>query len=80
MMGHNNKVIIVNLKSEPRSRLINRIPGSCLLISSLQDSALRLHGESLGRAFKIQHEYSKPCLVLDIRRLSLSIFYIQCRT
>ena len=29
--------------------LINRIPGSCLLISSLPGSALRTHVESLGK-------------------------------
>ena len=31
------------------SKLINRIPGSRLLISSLPGSALRTHVESLGR-------------------------------
>ena len=30
-------------------KLINRIPGLCLLISSLQGSALRKHVESLGK-------------------------------
>ena len=30
-------------------KLINRIPGSCLLISSLPGSALRTHVESLGK-------------------------------
>ena len=30
-------------------KLINRIPGLCLLVSSLQGSALRTHVESLGR-------------------------------
>ena len=30
-------------------KLINRIPGSCLLISSLPGSALITHGESLGK-------------------------------
>ena len=30
-------------------KLINRIPGSRLLISSLQDSALRMRAESLGK-------------------------------
>ena len=29
--------------------LTNRIPGSCLLISSLPGSALRMHVESLGK-------------------------------
>ena len=30
-------------------KLINRIPGSCLLISSLPGSALRMHVKSLGK-------------------------------
>ena len=30
-------------------KLINRIPGSCLLISSLPGSALSTHVESLGK-------------------------------
>ena len=30
-------------------KLINRIPGSCLLISSLPGSALRMHVELLGK-------------------------------
>ena len=37
------------LKSETMGKLINRIPGSCLLISSLIGSALRTHAESLGK-------------------------------
>ena len=45
--------------------LINRIPGSCLLISSLPGSALRTHVESLGKPGK-----------LDIKRHSPSILYI----
>ena len=40
-------VIITSLKSESTYKLINRIPGSCLLISSLPGSALRTHVESL---------------------------------
>ena len=38
-----NYIIIASLKSETMGKLINRIPGSCLLISSLPGSALRLH-------------------------------------
>ena len=34
-----NYVIITSLKSEPMGKLINRMPGSLLLISSLPDSA-----------------------------------------
>ena len=37
------------MKSESVGKLINRIPGSRLLISSLPDSALRTHVESLGK-------------------------------
>ena len=40
-------VIIASLKSETVGKLVNRIPGSRLLISSLPGSALRTHVESL---------------------------------
>ena len=43
-----NYVIIASLKSETMEKLINRIPGARLLISSLPGSALRTHVESLG--------------------------------
>ena len=42
-----NYVIIASLKSETMCKLINRIPGSRILISSLPGSALRMHVESL---------------------------------
>ena len=41
--------IIASLKSEKKGKLINRIPGSRLLISSLPGSALRTLVESLGK-------------------------------
>ena len=41
---------MASLKSEPMSKLMNRIPGSRLLISSLPGSASRMHVESLSRA------------------------------
>ena len=45
-----NYVIIASLKSVQQwGKLINRIPGSRLLISSLPGSALRTHVESLGK-------------------------------
>ena len=44
-----NYVIIASLKSETMGNLINRIPGSRLLISSLPGSALRTLVESLGK-------------------------------
>ena len=37
------------IASETMDKLINRIPGLCLLISSLPGSALRTHAESLGK-------------------------------
>ena len=42
-------VIIASLKSGTMGKLINRIPGSRLLLSSLPGSALRTHVESLGK-------------------------------
>ena len=41
--------IIASLNSQSVCKLINRIPGLCLLISSLSGSALRMHVESLGK-------------------------------
>ena len=53
-------VIIASLKSETMGKLISRIPGLRLLISSLPGSALRTHVESLG----------KPC---DVNKHSQSL-------
>ena len=44
-----NDIIIASLKSESTCKLINRIPVSLLLISSLPGSALRTLVESLGK-------------------------------
>ena len=44
-----NYVKIASLKSETMGKLINRIPGLRLLISSLPGLALRMHVESLGK-------------------------------
>ena len=38
-----NYVIITSLKSETKGQLINGLPGSCLLISSLPGLASRTH-------------------------------------
>ena len=46
---YKNYVIIASLKIETMGKLINRIPGSRILISSLPGSALRMHVESLGK-------------------------------
>ena len=48
-----NYVIIASLKSESVSKLINSIPGSPLLISSLPGLALRTHFESLGKPHNV---------------------------
>ena len=45
----NNDVIIASLKTELTCKLINRIPCSRPLISSLSGSASRRHVESLGK-------------------------------
>ena len=51
--------------SEPMGKLINRIPGSHLLISSLPGSALRTYIQCLNRSasLAIHQAFSKPCLV-----------------
>ena len=68
-----NYVIIASLKSETIGKLINRIPGSRLLISSLPGSALRTLVESLG---KCQQAFSKPCLVNLISKDTHLVFSI----
>ena len=40
---------MASLKSDTKVKLINRIPGLRVLISSLQGSALRMHDELLGK-------------------------------
>ena len=47
--NRNDYVIIASLNSESACKLINRIPGSRLSVSSLAGSALRMHAESLGK-------------------------------
>ena len=46
---HNNVIIASSLKSESVGKLLNRIPGLRLLISSLPGSALRTLVESLSK-------------------------------
>ena len=64
---HKNRkyIIIANLKSETMGKLINRIPGSCLLISNLPGSALRRH---------VEQAFSKPCLVYLISKDTHLVF------
>ena len=54
-------------------KLINRIPGSRLLISSLQSSALRTHVESLASLVISTSILKALSGRLDIKRHSLSI-------
>ena len=60
-------------------KLIDRIPGSRLLISSLPGSALRTHVESLGKprdSRAIQHAFSKLSLVNLISKDTHLVFSI----
>ena len=71
-----NYVIIASLKSETMGKLINRIPVSRLLISSLPGSAL---GRTLNRSASLAMSTSVLKALpgkLDIKRHSPSILYI----
>ena len=57
-------------------QLINRIPGSCLLISSLPGSALRTHDEWHGKLRDVNKRSQTLPGKLDIKRHSPSILYI----
>ena len=57
------------MKNETTGKLINRIQGSSILISSLPGSALRTHVEC-------QQGFSKPCLVNLISKDTHLIFSI----
>ena len=71
-----NYIIIASLKSETMGRLINRIPGSRLLISSLPGSALRTHVESLGKPRDVNKRSQALPGKLDIKRHSPNILYL----
>ena len=71
-----NYVIIASLKTETVGKLKNRIPGSCLLISSLPGSALRTHvvcSASLAMSTRVLKALPGK---LDIKRLSPCICYV----
>ena len=58
-------------------KLINRIPGSRLLISSFPGSALRMHVESLGKPRDVnKRSQSLAPGKLNIKRHSPSILYV----
>ena len=66
-----NYVKIASLKSGTMGKLINRITGMRLLISSLSSSALRMHFESLGKPGDVnKHSQSKP---RDVNKHSQSL-------
>ena len=70
-------VIIASLKNEPMGKLIDRMPGSCLLISSLPGTVLKTHvvHVSLGKP----HDSSSVLEVmpgkLDVKRHLPNILY-----
>ena len=71
-----NNTKIASLKGKTMGKLINRIPGSHLMISSLPSSALRTLVESLGKPHERQQAFSRPLPgKLDIKRHSRSILY-----
>ena len=72
-----NYVIIACIKTEPTCKLINRIPGLLLLISSLPGLALRTHVKSLGKPCNSTSVLEALPGKLDIRRHSSSIPNIQ---
>ena len=57
-------------------KLINRIPGSRLVISSLPGSALRSHVESLSKPRDVNMRSQILVGKLDIKRHSPSILYL----
>ena len=56
---------------------INRIPGLCLLVSSLPVSALRMHVESLSKPCDVSKCFQTLPGTLDIKRQSPSNLYTQ---
>ena len=75
---HKNRKLrhkIASLKTETIGKLINRIPGSLLLISSLPGLALRTHVESLRKPRDSTRDLKALPGKLDIKRQSPSILY-----
>ena len=76
---HKNYVIKACLKSETMGKLINRIPGSRLLVSSLPGSALRTHIESLGKPRDVNKRSQSYFLILIVLCLtSQSTIFQSC--
>ena len=57
-------------------KLINRIPGSHLLLLSLPGSALRMHVESLRKPRDVNMRSQSLAGKLDIKRHSPSLLYL----
>ena len=74
-----NFIIIASLKTETMGKLINRIPDSRLLISSLPGSALRMHVELLGKPCDVNKRSKSLADKLDIKRHSPNIPYLVCQ-
>ena len=70
-----NYVIIASLKSEPMGKLITRMPGSRLLMSSLPCAASRMHVKSLYKPCDSTSVLKALPGKLDIKRHSSSILY-----
>ena len=75
-MKINNYLKISCLKCETSSKLIDRIPGLGLLISSLPGSDSRTHVESLGLPSNSTCVLEAEPGKLDIKRHSPSILYL----
>ena len=78
-----NNTIIASLKRKTIGKLINRIPGLHLLISSVPGSNFRTPVESLSKPGHFQQAFSKPCLVNLISkdpRLVFSIYMMSTVT
>ena len=58
-------------------KLINRIPGLCVMMSSLPGSASRLHVETLGKPLDSTSVLKALPGKLDIKRHSPSVFYLK---
>ena len=69
-------VISARLEIKTMGKMINKIPGSRLLISSLPGSALRTHVESLSKPRDGNKRSQSLACKLDAKRHSPSILYL----
>ena len=71
--AESTQTTIIKSKSLPRGKLINGIPGSCLLISSLPESAFRTRVESLGKPRDVRTLVESLGNPRDVNKRSQSI-------